>query len=1087
MSDDAVQLPVECVAELIVDADRASTSSSRSPTVENDVRKSTVAANGKPPIQPKNKPSIKTAMPTESRELTAPQVHRLTVPADADGRSPFSVDGGAENSLLVLVSQVHRPGLDDKIKSGDILISANRLLLSGKTCCEVDLLFRAVCSSGNELEVEFVKAGEMPKEISEIFADRRWSAFHVVIRDNVLLNTPPYTTRPREEKEQEGRDFHFVSVDEFRSLQEAGMFLEWGEYDGHLYGTPKPPNVQLDDEQPSSSMVNDIRGPLPPNWEIAYTDLGEKYFIDHNAGTTTWNDPRDERMNDDFQEHEELPDGWERIEDEVHGVFYVDHINKRTQYDPPESTNRPNGAILRNGYSSTAITTNNHIPPEPPFPPPSQPYNHRPNQPSPSAMMPLIHENGYYSDTNTVKRRNTTPYFTVDPAQLKGELLTTRICKGPTGFGFTLIGNDGGNATPEFIQVKSIINGGPAAENNVLHTGDILVYVDNDCMLGATQDEACRILRSIPQGQFATITVCRGYKLILSPTNKIYSENIYAPATNFQNRATDRLEVTIQKSQKGFGFTITESPQGQRIKNVLYPDQCPNLLEGDLILEVDGRNALLLTHSQLVQMLQELPVGYQTRILVSRQSPRHRSRTPTAGFRFGEKQSRTTPLPALPQRSKTPAPQTRTFRSPYGTTTMPRNYGGAVKTHDIYEDLQRLNIGRLSTPAIGGDSIHRQTPNYIPISALAPRSSAYDSRSQLITVNLIRKSEGFGFRLVGGIEMGTPLQVGALIKNGAAERDGRLREGDQIVEIDGRNVIDCQHGVAVNMIKHAATLGHVKLVVRRLRDNWSNSQNNYTSTFSDYGENLPIRPTPSPTYEVNLEKMENEDFGCTLVTLEQKRFIGRIISDSPAERSHRLRAGDCVVAINGYSTTEMTHPQVIAFIKSCGNQVTFTIDPTIQMPRYATAVNGANGHSRLTPNQHVDVSPGPSQYGTLNGYDTNHRSSPQANGNIVIGTGLQYLNQSEKDFKLITVELNRGAKGFGFSIRGGFEFDKMPLFILRMADDGPAAQDGRLKVGDQLVEINGEKTDGMTHNRAISLIREQQTVRLIVRRPTTPN
>lgn len=47
------------------------------------------------------------------------------------------------------------------------------------------------------------------------------------------------------------------------------------------------------------------------------------------------------------------------------------------------------------------------------------------------------------------------------------------------------------------------------------------------------------------------------------------------------------------------------------------------------------------------------------------------SRTPTAGFRFGEK-NRTTPLPVLP-RSKTPAPQTRTFRPSYGNnTTMPR-------------------------------------------------------------------------------------------------------------------------------------------------------------------------------------------------------------------------------------------------------------------------------------------------------------------------------------------------------------------------------------------------------------------------------
>lgn len=45
-----------------------------------------------------------------------------------------------------------------------------------------------------------------------------------------------------------------------------------------------------------------------------------------------------------------------------------------------------------------------------------------------------------------------------------------------------------------------------------------------------------------------------------------------------------------------------------------------------------------------------------------------------------------------------------------------------------------------------------------------------------------------------------------------------------------------------------------------------------------------------------------------------------------------------------------------------------------------------------------------------------------------------------------TVILHRGTKGFGFSIRGGKEFHNMPLFVLRIAENGPAQQDGKLKV-----------------------------------------
>ncbi|VDM42783.1 unnamed protein product [Toxocara canis] len=84
---------------------------------------------------------------------------------------------------------------------------------------------------------------------------------------------------------------------------------------------------------------------------------------------------------------------------------------------------------------------------------------------------------------------------------------------------------------------------------------------------------------------------------------------------------------------------------------------------------------------------------------------------------------------------------------------------------------------------------------------------------------------------------------------------------------------------------------------------------------------------------------------------------------------------------------------------------------------------------------------------------------------------------------LISVELNRGPKGFGFSIRGGQEFDAMPLFVLRIAEDGPAASDGNLRVGDQLMEINGQSTKGMTHASAIQLIKQYPTVKLLVRRP----
>lgn len=50
-----------------------------------------------------------------------------------------------------------------------------------------------------------------------------------------------------------------------------------------------------------------------------------------------------------------------------------------------------------------------------------------------------------------------------------------------------------------------------------------------------------------------------------------------------------------------------------------------------------------------------------------------------------------------------------------------------------------------------------------------------------------------------------------------------------------------------------------------------------------------------------------------------------------------------------------------------------------------------------------------------------------------------------QDYDYFTVELEKSAKGFGFSIRGGREY-KMDLFVLRLAEDGPAIRNGRMRV-----------------------------------------
>ena len=46
-----------------------------------------------------------------------------------------------------------------------------------------------------------------------------------------------YTTRPPRGGEQEGVDYFFINTDVFETMQQQGLFLEWAEVHGNLYGT----------------------------------------------------------------------------------------------------------------------------------------------------------------------------------------------------------------------------------------------------------------------------------------------------------------------------------------------------------------------------------------------------------------------------------------------------------------------------------------------------------------------------------------------------------------------------------------------------------------------------------------------------------------------------------------------------------------------------------------------------------------------------------------------------------------------------------------------------------------------------------
>uniref|UniRef100_A0A8C0F5R7 Membrane-associated guanylate kinase, WW and PDZ domain-containing protein 2 n=1 Tax=Bubo bubo TaxID=30461 RepID=A0A8C0F5R7_BUBBB len=989
------------------------------------------------------------------------------------------------------------------------------------------------------------------------------------------------------------------------------------------YTQPEEAKEEMDVTKQTKPEENDDLGPLPDNWEMAYTEKGEVYFIDHNTKTTSWLDPRLAKKAKPPEEckENELPYGWEKIDDPIYGTYYVDHINRRTQFENP---------VLE-----AKRKLQQH------------------NMPNAELGTKPMQAQGFREK----------PLFTRDASQLKGTFLSTTLKKSNMGFGFTIIGGD---EPDEFLQVKSVIPDGPAAQDGKMETGDVIVYINEVCVLGHTHADVVKLFQSVPIGQSVNLVLCRGYPLPFDPEDPANSmvpplavmerppvvvngrhnyetyleyisrtsqsvpdvtdrpphslhsipadsqlDSTFPPPAHDDNVSmassgatqAELMTLTIVKGAQGFGFTIADSPTGQRVKQILDIQGCPGLCEGDLIVEINQQNVQNLSHAEVVDILKECPVGSETSLIIHRGGFFSPWKTPKPMMERWENQgSPQTSLsaPAMPQ--NIPYPPTL-HRSSFPDSTeafdprKPDPYELYEKSRAIYESRQQV----------------------LPRTGFRVDSSGPDYKE--LDVHLRRMESGFGFRILGGDEPGQPILIGAVIAMGSADRDGRLHPGDELVYVDGIPVAGKTHRYVIDLMHNAARNGQVNLTVRRkVLPTESSSQkgppppgatpprsspsarkmaNNqgepcpengrspgsvsthHSSPRSDYAtyanSNHAVsssNATPPEgftshslqTSDVVIHRKENEGFGFVIIsslnrpesgsTITVPHKIGRIIDGSPADRCAKLKVGDRILAVNGQSIINMPHADIVKLIKDAGLSVTLRIIPQEELNSPASAPSSekqspmAQQHSPMAQQsplaqqspvaQHSPIAqPQPPQPLQLQGHENSYRSEVKARQDVKPDIrqppftdyrqsstdyrqppldyrhppvmdyqqppSLDYRQpplidyrqhspdtrqyplseyRQPQDFDYFTVDLEKGAKGFGFSIRGGREY-KMDLYVLRLAEDGPAIRNGRMRVGDQIIEINGESTRDMTHARAIELIKSGgRRVRLLLKRGT---
>uniref|UniRef100_A0AAY5EH08 Membrane-associated guanylate kinase, WW and PDZ domain-containing protein 3 n=1 Tax=Electrophorus electricus TaxID=8005 RepID=A0AAY5EH08_ELEEL len=1047
----------------------------------------------------------------------------------AELSSVLEIGGGAELGEFPHLGQVLPGSMVCHIGrlpgSGDVLLEVNGTPVSGLTNRDTLAVIRHF---REPVRLKTVKPGKVLNTDLRHYLSLQFQKgsldhkLQQVIRDNLYLRTVPCTTRQPREGEVPGLDYNFISVGEFRVLEESGLLLESGTYDGNYYGTPKPPTepspVQPDlvdqvlfdedfdaevqrkrttsvskmdrkdsaapeeedeDDRPvlngladhregaewrkavpsynqasggadprpwSTPPRDECQDPLPKNWEMAYTETGMVYFIDHNTKTTTWLDPRLAKRAKPPEKCEdgELPYGWEKIEDPQYGTYYVDHISQKTQFENP---------VLEAKKKLGQDT------------PPA-------NQPAAAVGAPPIEEAALRG-------------FTRDPSQLQGAILRTALKKSAQGFGFTIIGGD---RPEEFLQVKNVLRDGPAAQDNKIAPGDVIVDINGTCTLGKTHADVVQMFQSIGVGQYVDMALCRGYPL---PDDSEASEETGAGESGLavadgpaprpgedsrQGEPTllqpELVSVPLVKGPGGFGFAIADCPLGQKVKMILDAQWCRGLLKGDVIKEINRRNVQTLSHAQVVDILKDLPVGAEVSLLV---------------LRGGQ----TSPIKSLkPCATTVPIPQKQEVAANAPNAAVAVGMENLSPAEPIPQSLPfPPNVVRSSSPKLDPSEL------YLKSKAMLENKPA---NTKDLDVFIKRNQEsGFGFRVLGGEGPDQPVYIGAIVPLGAAEKDGRLRAGDELMCIDGVPVKGKSHKQVLELMTIAARNGQVLLTVRRKlayadgrEDDGSHSYGNPPQVNGSHRVPAtegpgPIQPEP---YDITLQRKENEGFGFVILTSKNKpppgvipHKIGRIIDGSPTDRCGKIKVGDRISAVNGQSIVELSHNDIVQLIKQAGTTVTLTVLPEEE---HSGPPSGTSSAKQSPATLHKAVGQQVASKDDGNGLEAEERkegvawaeykSLPKSETATMITSGPKQ--------GCFLVELERGSRGFGFSLRGGKEYN-MGLFILRLAEDGPALRDGRIHVGDQIVEINGEPTQGITHTRAIELIQAGGTKVLLLLRP----
>ncbi|XP_044121585.1 multiple PDZ domain protein isoform X2 [Neovison vison] len=725
---------------------------------------------------------------------------------------------------------------------------------------------------------------------------------------------------------------------------------------------------------------------------------------------------------------------------------------------------------------------------------------------------------------------------------LAGELHMIELEKGRSGLGLSLAGNKDRSRMSVFV--VGIDPNGAAGKDGRLQTADELLEINGQILYGRSHQNASSIIKCAPskvkiifirnKDAVSQMAVCPGNTVEPLPSTSEQSQNKEPePSGTTSDAAVDLCSfknvqhLELPKDQGGLGIAISEEDtlSGVIIKSLTEHGVAAKdgrLKIGDKILAVDDEVVVGYPVEKFISLLKTTKTTVKLSICAENRDPQ--TVASAAGTGSGEQKSSS--LSPMAPSSGSPEPESipSTSRSstpaifasdpatcpiiPGCETTIEISKGrtglglsivggsdtllGAIIIHEVYEEGAACKDGRLWAgdqilevngmdlrKATHDEAINvlRQTPQRVRLTLYreeAPykEEDVYDT----LTVELQKKpGKGLGLSIVGK-RNDTGVFVSDIVKGGIADADGRLVQGDQILTVNGEDVRSATQEAVAALLK--CSLGTVTLEVGRVKagpfhSERRPSQSSQMSEGSLSSFTFPLSgSSTSESLESSLKKnaLASEIQG--LRTVEIKKgptdslgisiaggvgsplgdvpiFIAMMHPNGVAAQTQKLRVGDRIVTICGTSTEGMTHTQAVNLLKNASGSIEMQV------------VAGG------------DVS-----------VVTGHQQEPASSG--LSFTGLTSSSIFQEDLgppQCKSITLDRGPDGLGFSIVGGYgsPHGDLPIYVKTVFAKGAASEDGRLKRGDQIIAVNGQSLEGVTHEEAVAILkRTKGTVTLMV-------